>query len=287
MVFTTGPEQGMASRRIFHLHLVSDATGETLNAVARAACAQYEDAHPIEHVYALVRGPKQLERVLGEIENAPGIVMFTMVNEELRERLETRCMELQTPCISVLDPVMGALGSYLGRKSSHKPGSQHTMNAEYFGRIEALNYTMAHDDGQSAGDLNEADIILVGVSRTSKTPTCIYLANRGIKAANIPIVPGVILPPDLETATHPLIVGLTTSPDRLVQIRKNRLLSLHENTQTDYVDPDAVAEEVTIARKLCAKHGWPVIDVTRRSIEETAAAVLNLYNDRLKSNEKI
>ena len=245
MEFRTGPEQDMPSRRVFHLHLVSDATGETLNAVARAACAQYEDAHPIEHVYALVRGPKQLE------------------------------------------PVMGALGRYLGRKSSHKPGSQHTMNAEYFGRIEALNYTMAHDDGQSAGDLNEADIILVGVSRTSKTPTCIYLANRGIKAANIPIVPGVVLPPDLETATHPLIVGLTTSPDRLVQIRKNRLLSLHENTQTDYVDHDAVSEEVTIARKLCAKHGWPVIDVTRRSIEETAAAVLNLYNDRLKTAEKI
>ena len=271
----------MASKRVFHLHLVSDATGETLNAVARAACAQY-DAQPIEHVYALVRGPKQLERVLSEIENSPGIVMFTMVNEELRERLEARCLEIQTPCISVLDPVMGALGNYLGKKSSHKPGSQHTMNAEYFGRIEALNYTMSHDDGQSAGDLDAADIILVGVSRTSKTPTCIYLANRGIKAANIPIVPGVVLPPDLETATHPLIVGLTTSPDRLIQIRKNRLLSLHENTQTAYVDQDAVEEEVAVARKLCARNNWPVIDVTRRSIEETAAAVLNLYNERQK-----
>lgn len=272
----------MASRRVFHLHLVSDATGETLNAVARAACAQYEDAHPIEHVYALVRGPKQLERVLGEIEGAPGIVMFTMVNDELRQRLEARCAELQTPCISVLDPVMGALGTYLGRESSHKPGSQHTMNAEYFGRIEALNYTMAHDDGQSAGDLDLADIILVGVSRTSKTPTCIYLANRGIKAANVPVVPNVALPPDLETATHPLIVGLTTSPDRLIQIRKNRLLSLHEDTDTSYVNHDAVGEEVAFARRLCARNGWPVIDVTRRSIEETAAAVLNLYNERQK-----
>lgn len=272
----------MASRRVFHLHLVSDATGETLNAVARAACAQYEDAHSIEHVYALVRGPKQLERVLGEIEASPGIVMFTMVNEELRQRLEARCAELQIPCIPVLDPVMLALGAYLGKESSHKPGLQHTMNAEYFGRIDALNYTMAHDDGQSAGDLDLADIILVGVSRTSKTPTCIYLANRGIKAANIPVVPGAPLPPDLETASHPLIVGLTTSPDRLIQIRKNRLLSLHENTDTSYVDRDSVEEEVTFARKLFARHGWPVIDVTRRSIEETAAAVLNLYNDRQK-----
>lgn len=274
----------MAARRVFHLHLVSDATGETLNAVARAACAQYEDAQPIEHVYALVRGPKQLERVLGEIEAAPGMVMFTMVNDDLRQRLESRCNELQTPCISVLDPVMLALGAYLGKKSSHKPGLQHAMDAEYFGRIEALNYTMSHDDGQSFGDLDNADIILVGVSRTSKTPTCIYLANRGIKAANIPIVPGVILPPDLETATRPLIVGLTTSPDRLIQIRKNRLLSLHENTHTSYVDHDTVEEEVAFARKLCARHGWPVIDVTRRSIEETAAAVLNLYNERQKIN---
>lgn len=272
----------MAARRVFHLHLVSDATGETLNAVARAACAQYEDAQSIEHVYALVRGPKQLERVLGEIEAAPGMVMFTMVNDELRQRLEARCSELQTPCISVLDPVMLALGAYLGKKSSHKPGLQHAMDAEYFGRIEALNYTMAHDDGQSSGDLDNADIILVGVSRTSKTPTCIYLANRGIKAANIPIVPGVILPPDLETCTRPLIVGLTTSPDRLIQIRKNRLLSLHENTETSYVDHDTVEEEVAFARKLCARHGWPVIDVTRRSIEETAAAILNLYSERQK-----
>ena len=273
----------MNSKRIFHLHLVSDATGETLNAVARAACAQYEDARPVEHVYALVRGPKQLERVLSEIETSPGIVMFTMVNDELRKRLETRCYEMQVPCISVLDPAMQALGSYLGKEISHKPGSQHAMDAEYFGRIDALNYTMSHDDGQSAGDLDDADIILLGVSRTSKTPTCIYLANRGIKAANIPIVPGAPLPPDLETASHPLVVGLTTSPDRLIQIRKNRLLSLHEKTDTDYVSPEAVSDEVAYARRLYARNGWPVIDVTRRSIEETAAAVLNLYSDRQRA----
>ena len=266
-----------SGRRVFHLHLVSDATGETLNAVARAACAQFEDVRPIEHVYALVRGPKQLARAMAEIEQAPGLVMFTMVNEALRAELEARCAELAIPYLSVLDPVMGALGTYLGKESSHIPGSQHAMNAEYFGRIEALNYTMAHDDGQTAGDLDEADIILVGVSRTSKTPTCIYLANRGIKAANIPVVPQVPLPTDLEAATHPLIVGLTASPDRLVQIRKNRLLSLNEEKETDYVDRTAVSEEIAFARKLFNRQGWPVIDVTRRSIEETAAAVLNLY----------
>lgn len=269
----------MPSRRVFHLHLVSDATGETLNAVARAACAQFEETRAIEHFYSLIRGPRQLERVLREIENEPGPVMFTLVSDALREKLESHCAELQVPCISVLDPVVGALGSYLGKQSTHKPGSQHEMDAEYFDRIEALNYTMSHDDGQTHGDLDHADIILVGVSRTSKTPTCIYLANRGIKAANVPIVPGVPLPPDLETATHPLIVGLTASPERLVQIRKNRLLSLHQDSDTAYVDREAVREEIVNARRAFTRHNWPVIDVTRRSIEETAAAILNLYKD--------
>ncbi|MGK2741793.1 pyruvate, water dikinase regulatory protein [Tepidicaulis sp. LMO-SS28] len=268
----------MTGRRVFHLHLVSDATGETLNAVARAACAQYEDVRAIEHVYALVRGPKQLERALAEIEEAPGMVMFTMVNDELRARLERKCLELEVPCISVLDPAINALGSYLGREISHKPGSQHIMDQEYFDRIAALNYTMAHDDGQNPGDLDDADVVLIGVSRTSKTPTCIYLANRGIKAANIPLVPNIPLPPEIETATRPLIVGLVANPERLVQIRRNRLLSLNEQSETDYVDREAVTAEVAFARKLYNRHSWPVIDVTRRSIEETAAAVLNLYS---------
>ncbi len=267
----------MTSRRLFHLHLVSDATGETLNAVARAACAQYEDVSAVEHIYALVRGPKQLDRALTEIEREPGLVMFTMVNDKLRDQLIARCTELEVPCISVLDPIINALGTYLGREISHKPGVQHEMNAEYFERIAALNFTLAHDDGQSAGDLDEADIILVGISRTSKTPTCIYLANRGIKAANVPLVPGIPLPPDLLTATNPLIVGLVASPDRLAQIRKNRLLSLNENAETDYIDKTRITTELADARRLCHKHGWQVIDVTRRSIEETSAAILNLY----------
>ena len=268
----------MTSSRIFHLHLVSDATGETLNAVARAACAQYEDVSAVEHIYALVRGPKQLDRAIAEIEREPGLVMFTMVNDTLRDQLVARCAELDVPCISVLDPVINALGTYLGREISHKPGVQHEMNAEYFDRIAALNFTMAHDDGQSNGDLDEADIILVGVSRTSKTPTCIYLANRGIKAANVPLVPSAPLPPDLLTAKNPLIVGLVTSADRLMQIRKNRLLSLNEREETDYIDKDLISAELADARRLCNKHGWPVIDVTRKSIEETSAAILNLYH---------
>lgn len=262
----------------YHLHLVSDSTGETLNAVAKAACAQFDMGHPIEHVYPLVRSRKQLERAVAEIEGAPGMVLHTMVNQELRELLEAKCRELGQPSVAVIDPVMNLLGSYLGAEVSHRPGAQHELDAKYFRRIDALNYSMAHDDGQSAETLDRADVILVGVSRTSKTPTCIYLANRGIKAANIPIVLGVSLPEQLYTVTGPLIIGLLASPERLISIRKNRLLSLNEDAETDYVDLDAVRSEVAYARRLFGDKGWPVIDVTRRSIEETAAAVIALHS---------
>ncbi|MEQ1866771.1 MAG: pyruvate, water dikinase regulatory protein, partial [Micropepsaceae bacterium] len=224
----------------YHLHLVSDSTGETLNAVAKAACAQFDMGHAIEHVYPLVRSRKQLERAIAEIEGTPGLVLHTMVNQELREALEVKCRELGQPSVAVIDPVMNLLGSYLGAEVSHRPGAQHELDAKYFKRIDALNYTMAHDDGQSAETLDRADVILVGVSRTSKTPTCIYLANRGIKTANVPIVLGVSLPDQLFTLKGPLVVGLLASPERLIQIRKNRLLSLNEGAETDYVDLDAV-----------------------------------------------
>jgi regulator of PEP synthase PpsR (kinase-PPPase family) len=262
----------------FHLHLVSDSTGETLNAVAKAACAQFDMGRPIEHVYPLVRTRKQLDRALVEIESAPGLVLHTMVNLELRRVLEDKCRELGQPSVGVLDPVMSLLGGYLGAEVSHRPGAQHELDAKYFARIEALNFTMAHDDGQSAATLDMADVVLVGVSRTSKTPTCIYLANRGIKAANIPIVLGITLPPELDSVKRPLVVGLLASPERLIQIRRNRLLSLNEETETEYVDLDAVRAEVAFARRLFADKAWPVIDVTRRSIEETAAAVLALHS---------
>lgn len=262
----------------FHLHLVSDSTGETLNAVAKAACAQFDMGRPIEHVYPLVRTRKQIERALVEIEAAPGLVLHTMVNPEFRILLEDRCRELGQPSVAVLDPVMSLLGNYLGAEVSHRPGAQHDLDAKYFARIDALNFTMAHDDGQSAATLDRADVILVGVSRTSKTPTCIYLANRGIKAANIPIVLGIALPAELDLVTRPLVVGLITSPERLIQIRRNRLLSLNEETETEYVDLDSVRAEIAFARRLYADKGWPVIDVTRRSIEETAAAVLALHS---------
>jgi regulator of PEP synthase PpsR (kinase-PPPase family) len=261
----------------FHLHLVSDSTGETLNAVAKAACAQFEMGRPIEHIYPLVRNRKQIDRALQEIEAAPGLVLHTLMTPELRSYLEDKCRELGQQAIAVLDPVMGLLGNYLGVEVSHRIGAQHELDAKYFARIEALNYTMAHDDGQSTATLDMADVVLVGVSRTSKTPTCIYLANRGIKAANVPIVLGLGVPGELETVTKPLIVGLLASPERLIQIRRNRLLSLNENAETEYVDLDTVRAELAFARKLFTDKDWPTIDVTRRSIEETAAAVMSLY----------
>jgi [pyruvate, water dikinase]-phosphate phosphotransferase / [pyruvate, water dikinase] kinase len=262
----------------FHLHLVSDATGETLTTVARAATAQYTKVLPVEHVYPLVRTQKQLDRVLREIEASPGIVLYTLLDDELMQRLENHCRELSLPCLSILGPVLQLLRSYLGRETSHRIGAQHTLNAEYFKRIEALNYTMLHDDGQH---LEGADVVLVGVSRTSKTPTSIYLANRGVKTGNVPLVLGLQLSRHVEDLKRPLVVGLYASPERIVQIRQNRLLGLraHDN-DAQYIDRKAVAEEVAFSRKLCARHNWPSIDVTRRSIEETAAAVLSLLADR-------
>jgi [pyruvate, water dikinase]-phosphate phosphotransferase / [pyruvate, water dikinase] kinase len=265
----------------FHLHLVSDATGETLTTVARAATAQYTKMSPVEHVYPLVRTQKQLDRALTEIEEAPGIVLYTLLEEELVKRLEDHCRELSLPCLSILGPVLQLMRSYLGTETSHRVGAQHTLNAEYFKRIDALNYTMLHDDGQHIDELEQADVVLVGVSRTSKTPTSIYLANRGVKTGNVPLVPGIMVAPQVEELAHPLVVGLYASPERIVQIRQNRLLGLKSHQDDDqYIDRKAVAEEVTLSRRLCAKHNWPIIDVTRRSIEETAAAVLKLLAER-------
>jgi regulator of PEP synthase PpsR (kinase-PPPase family) len=265
----------------FHLHLISDATGETLITVARAAAAQYAKVTPVEHMHPLVRTQKQLDRVLAEIEEQPGIVLYTLLQENLVARLEQKCRDLGVPYLSILGPVLHLFQAYLGAESTHKVGAQHTLNAEYFRRIDALNYTMLHDDGQLTDDLEEADVLLVGVSRTSKTPTSIYLANRGVKTANVPLVPGVQLSPGIERLKHPLIVGLYASPERVVQIRQNRLLSLKAHRDDDkYIDREAVAEEIAGSRRLCARHNWPLIDVTRRSIEETAAAILALLGER-------
>ena len=265
----------------FHLHMISDSTGETLITVARAVAAQYSNVSPVEHVYPLIRSQKQLDRVLVEIEETPGIVLFTLLEKDLVARLEAKCREINIPSLSIIGPVMQLFQAYLGTETSQRVGAQHTLNSEYFKRIDALNYTMMHDDGQHADGLEEADVVLVGVSRTSKTPTSIYLANRGVRTANVPLVPGIPIPRELEILKKPLVVSLHASPERLIQVRQNRLLGLGAKTGDQaYIDRQSVAEEVQFSRKLSAKYNWELLDVTRRSIEETAAAVMKLYADR-------
>lgn len=270
----------------FHLHMISDATGETLIAVGRAAAAQYVNTTAVEHVYPLVRKADQLDDILRSIEDAPGIVLYTLLAPDLIDKLETSCRALGIPSVNILDPVMTVFQSYLGAASSGRAGAQHALTSEYFSRIEALNFTIAHDDGQLVHDLDDSDIILAGISRTSKTPTSMYLANRGIKTANVPIVPDIPIPVELEEAKKPLVVGLVASPERLLQIRQNRLLGLNaDSLDSDYTDKAAIAKEVIETRKMCAKHGWEVIDVTRRSIEETAAAILSLYQSHREKQQ--
>ena len=271
----------MTSSRLatyFHVHLVSDSTGETLNAMARAVCARFNNVLPIEHIYALVRSQKQLERALGEISEAPGVVLHTIVDQSLRSALEAGCQKLDMPCIGALDPLVTILSRYLGAPLSTRVGAQYSMDTDYFNRMEALSFALGHDDGQGGPDLTRADVVLVGVSRTSKTPTCIYLAHRGVRAANVPLVPTAPLPASLSNLDGVPVVGLTVSPDRLIQLRRNRLRALREERDSSYVDSDSVRAETIAARRLFDRHGWPVIDVTRRSVEETAAAVINIIS---------
>lgn len=264
----------------FHIHLVSDSTGETLNAMANAALAQFENVDVMVHPYALVRAEQQLTRALDHIAIMPGIVFFTLANQGLRDKLIAHCKDIQVRCIDVLEGPVTALRQFLGAAETHKVGRQHEVDARYLDRIEALNFTIAHDDGQSLDSIHQAEIILTGASRTSKTPTCVYLAIRGIRAANVPLVPRMPPPYQLLAAKGPLIVGLWVSPDRLVQVRRNRLTSMGENRDSDYVEPDAVRAEIAATRQLFENQEWPTIDVSRRSIEETAAAVMNLLADR-------
>lgn len=273
------------SRERINLHLVSDATGETLNAIARATTAQFDHVQISYHRWSLIRTRFQLHRVLEGIEADPGPVLSTLVDKALRADLDTTCQRLNVPVVNVLDPVMNLLQEHIGEQAGSRPGRQYVLNSDYFQRIDAMHYVLAHDDGQAQAGLAEADVVLVGVSRSSKTPTCFYLANRGIKAANIPLVPGLPEPETVQNVQVP-VIGLTLEPRALIDIRKHRLrliasqdsVGLVRQNSSDYVDEEAVKGELLWARRLCTSRGWPVIDVTRRSIEETAATVLQLMD---------
>lgn len=268
----------MTNRQI-NLHLVSDSTGDTLNSIARATLARFDDHHVIHHRWSLVRSRLQLDRVLEGIEHEPGPVLYTLVDSSLRLALEETCGRLGVSCVSPLDAIMELLQGTLGARAKEKRAAQHVMDADYFRRIDAMHYVLSHDDGQGTQGINNADVVLVGVSRSSKTPTCFYLANRGIKAANVPLVPGAALPAALENPPCP-VIGLHIDMNALIDIRRHRLKIIGaagvRQDATDYIDPDAVKAEIVTARRLCTSRGWPVIDVTRRSIEETAATILQL-----------
>ena len=268
-----------------HLHLLSDSTGETLEMIAKAALAQFEDADVIRHFWPMVRSRQHLERIVPELLQNPGLVLFTLVDPETRARLEEACRNAALPAVAILDPLTNALEAALGQEAHGRPGRQHMMDEAYFKRVEAIQFTIAHDDGIGWHNWEQADIVLAGVSRTSKTPTSIYLANRGYKVANIPLVVESPPPPTLFSLRNPLVVGLTTMPERLIQIRRNRLLSLNEAAHTPYVDTDRVKDELAFARRIYADNGWPVIDVSRRSIEETAAAVIRLMGERERRDD--
>ena len=235
-----------------------------------------------------MRSEKQLLKIIEEVRSNKGPVIYTLIDKKLRKILEKGCKKIGVPIIPVLDPVVEAMENYFKYElAMDEPGRQHSLSHGYFDRIGAMQYTLAHDDGQLSNDLDEADVILVGVSRTSKTPTSMYLANRGIRTANVPMVPKVSLPQSL-FLSKALIIGLTTSPERLVQIRKSRLTSVGESRHTNYIEEDTIKEEVLMARRLFLKNNWPVIDVTKKSIEETAAAVLEYlreFKERNKSEE--
>lgn len=278
--FTPRARPAPVIRCYHHVHLVSDSTGETLMNVMKASMSHFPRVATIEHLYALVRSERQMARVLKSIEMTPGLVLFTLVDPGRRQALEACCAEIGAPAIAILDPLMASLARHLGQPTQLRAGVQHGLNQDYYRRIEALDFAMAHDDGQKVETLNEADVVLVGVSRTSKTPTCIYLAHRGVRAGNVPLVHFDTIPKVLDDLTRPLVVGLTLSPDRLVQIRRNRLNTLNENRPSDYADKTKVRREVSEATRYFETRGWPVIDVTRRSVEETAAKILNHLADR-------
>lgn len=268
------------SKKIINLHLISDSTGETLISVARAVMSQFENVEAKEFMWPLTRTKAQIEKVKESITQSPGIVLYTILEDDLTESIKKHCSDLQIPYVPVLTPIIATFSNYLGMNISNVIGRQHLLDDQYFSRVEAINYTMNHDDGQAHWDLYDADILLVGVSRTSKSPTSVYLSCRGYKTANIPFVSVETVPPSIFDLKKPLIVGLIINPEKLIQIRQSRLISLGQETPTDYIDLEAVKQEVAQSRKLFAKLNCPVIDVTKKSVEETAVRIIQLLQEK-------
>ncbi len=273
------PKKVKSPIRNFNIYLVSDATGTTLQGLARAALSQFDGIEAKERFWPMIRSEAQIDRAIEDIRKTPGPVLFTLVDRKLRHKLQDICADLDIPCMPIMDPILRNMSSYLGLPSKGIPGLQHALDEAYFKRMDAVDFALSYDDGQHLDGLNEADVVLVGVSRTSKTPTCIFLARRGIKAANIPLVPGVSFPEKLIGLKKPLFVGLTESPKRLENLRRSRLNAeenKHDYAGNEYLELEKIEEEIKNARRLFSKNNWPVIDVTRRSVEETTAEIIVL-----------
>ncbi len=261
------------------LHLVSHASGELVEMLARNSVAQLEGVSVERTLYKMVRTVGQLPEILAQIGETPGFVIHSIADPEVRATLEEACRHLRVPCMSALEPFVEALAKHYRADIHYRSSARDPVFDDYYRRVEAMKYALSHDDGTEADNLNDAEIILVGVSRSTKTPTCMYLASRGIKAANVPIVPGMALPDGILAARGAsFIVGLTVDPNRLARVRKARLQALAEDRETDYADIDRIAEEVREARRLCARYQWPVIDVTHRSIEQTASMIIEMLH---------
>ena len=270
----------MSSEKSINLHLISDSTGETLSSVARAVMSQFENVESNDYTWPLVRTKSQILKINESISKNPGIVMYTVLQDDIVESLITHCQKIQVPYISVLSDIVQKFSSYLNVDVNNVIGRQHLLDDDYFSRVEAIDYTMTHDDGQSDWTLDEANIILIGVSRTSKTPTSIYLSCRGYKTANIPFVSIDTIPKDLSNIKNSLIIGLVIDPEKLINIRSTRLSTLGQDTKTDYISLDSVKKEISESRKLFSKLNCPVIDVTNRSVEETSARIIQFYQSR-------
>ena len=262
------------------LYLVSHASGEMIEMLARNSVIQLENVDVKRRLWKMVRRLDQLPAILSEIAVAPGFVLHSISSSDVRAAFEEGCRQLGSPYQFALEPLVGRLADYSGARIKSRKGSADLFDEDYYRRVEAMKYTLAHDDGLAADDLEDAEVIVVGVSRATKTPTCMYLASRGIKAANVPLVPGIRPPAGLMQAKAPLVVGLTIDPARLAVVRRDRLQAWEGETINGYADIDSLHHEILEARRLFLRCGWPVIDTSKRSIEQTASMIIDLLQKR-------
>tara|TARA_B100001559_G_C16442926_1_gene595339 strand:- start:352 stop:1179 length:828 start_codon:yes stop_codon:yes gene_type:complete len=269
-----------------NIYLISDSTGETLDRIFLALKAQFENFNYKINQFSFTRTETQINKIIENAENEKNsIILYTIVNSKLAKYLTEETNRKKIPCFGVLGELILNFSKLLNQKASHEPSGQHVLNKEYYNRIEAIQFTMNHDDGNNIGDIEKSDIILLGVSRTSKTPTSIYLANRGFKTTNIPLVNEKSLPKKMTKLTfNNCVVGLITEANRLFDIRRNRLSSLKENDNKEYANINEIKKELENSKKIFRKNSWPTIDVTRKSVEETAASIIKIYEIKNKKN---